>query len=784
MKRFLLSALCALAPLAAGCNDETGVRPTATEATGIFSDLGAIRPDATAEQHDTFERGRKVAIRRFTKADGLGPTYNVASCGACHERPVIGGAGARYRQFELVAETLPDGSFQNLGKSGVLDHYTLDPATRVPTPDKTNVMASRVPIPFFGVGLLAEIPDAAILANADPDDADGDGVSGRPNYDRGFVGRFGRKSQTVSIEGFIRGPIFNHAGITSDPLPDALRNQLPVPSGTRQTEALGAPKRGTFGGEHVGEVEELQAAAPDTPTTDDDGVPDPELGQNDLFDLVSYAMLLGAPKRDAATAATDAGKELFHVARCDACHVPSLPGPRGLVPAYSDLLLHDMGDSLADGIVMKVANGREFRTHPLWGVGAGGPYLHDGRADTLDQAIRLHDGEGRASRDAYLTFGEADRAKVVAFLASLGGSSQATPGLVPPGAPIPDVGDYGGPAAELSSADEARFLAGRAVFDRDVKLASGLGPRHNGDSCRACHFDPVIGGSGPGDVNVIRQAIIADGAFVLPEGGTMLHRHATKPGTRPEPSPGVNLFEARQPPPVFGLGLVDRIPDATILALEDPDDANGDGIRGRARRLPDGRIGRLGWKAGVPSLAEFARDAMSNELGVTLPAQEGLTFGFAHDADDVADPEIASSDLEALVYFMTSLAPPPRTRTDVAREHLGGQLFEQVGCAACHTPYLTTSDGVKARLYSDLLLHDVAPDGATGIADGPAGMRDFRTPPLWGLAKTGPYMHDGRAFTIADSILAHHAEGDGSVSKYAALSDEDRAALLAFLGSL
>ena len=235
MKRFLLSALCALAPLAAGCNDETGVRPTATEATGIFSDLGAIRPDATAEQHDTFERGRKVAIRRFTKADGLGPTYNVASCGACHERPVIGGAGARYRQFELVAETLPDGSFQNLGKSGVLDHYTLDPATRVPTPDKTNVMASRVPIPFFGVGLLAEIPDAAILANADPDDADGDGVSGRPNYDRGFVGRFGRKSQTVSIEGFIRGPIFNHAGITSDPLPDALRNQLPVPSGTRQT---------------------------------------------------------------------------------------------------------------------------------------------------------------------------------------------------------------------------------------------------------------------------------------------------------------------------------------------------------------------------------------------------------------------------------------------------------------------------------------------------------------------------------------------------------------------
>jgi CxxC motif-containing protein (DUF1111 family) len=346
------------------------------------------------------------------------------------------------------------------------------------------------------------------------------------------------------------------------------------------------------------------------------------------------------------------------------------------------------------------------------------------------------------------------------------------------------VGAYGGPEAALSPTDEARFLAGRAVFDRDVAIATGLGPRHNGDSCRACHFDPVIGGAGPGDVDVVRQAVITNGAFVEPAAGTMLHRHATKPGTRPEPSPGVTLFEARQPPPVFGLGLVDRIPDASILALEDPDDANGDGIRGRARRLPDGRLGRLGWKAGVPSLAEFARDAMSNELGMTLPGQAGLTFGFAHDADDVADPEIDAADLEALTFYMASLAPPPRTRTDPEREHRGGQLFVEIGCGACHTPHLTTSDGVKAQLYSDLLLHDVAPDGALGIADGPAGMRDFRTPPLWGLAKTGPYMHDGRAFTIAESILAHHGEADGSVSKYDALSDADRATLLAFLGSL
>lgn len=783
MRTSLMMGTVALALLAAACTDETGIQPTATLATGIFSELGDIRPDATDAQRETFERGRKVALRRFTKADGLGPTFNVESCAACHERPITGGGGARYRQFNLVAETLPDGSFQNLGKSGVLDHYTLEPGTRVPTPDHMNVMATRVPIPFYGVGLLAEIPDASILANADPDDADHDGISGRPNYDRGFVGRFGRKSQTVSIEGFLRGPIFNHAGVTTDPLPDDLRDQLPVPSGLHTASVLGEPKRGALG-ERTGEAEEAQAAAPDTPTTDDDGVPDPELGKQDLFDLVSFAMLLGAPKRDAATTASAAGEELFRAARCDACHVPALAGPRGLVPAYSDLLLHDMGDSLADGVVMKVATGREFRTQPLWGVAASGPYLHDGRADTLDDAIRLHDGEGRGARDAYLTFAEADRAKLVAFLETLGGASQASAGLVPPNEPMPGVGYYGGPEKELSSADRALFLAGRAVFDRDRKITEGLGPKHNGDSCRACHFDPVIGGSGPGDVNVVRQGIVKDGEYADPPGGTMLHRHSVKPGSRPEPAKGANFFEARQPPAVFGLGLVDRIPDATILAHEDPNDADGDGVRGHARRLPDGRLGRLGWKAGVPSLAEFARDATSNELGLTVPMQAGLTFGNASDGDSVRDPEASVSDLEALTFFMSNLAAPPPTRTDPALEHEGGLVFAKVGCATCHVPFMTTSDGVKARLYSDLLLHDVAAGDAKGIADGPASMREFRTAPLWGLAKTGPYMHDGRAFTIEDAIGAHHAEAQRSVDAFGALSVGDRKAVLAFLSSL
>ena len=739
-------------------------------ATGVFGNLGDPIPTATADQLATFQRGKQVALHRFTKAEGLGPDFNVTFCAACHERPTTGGSGARYRNFLLVGQTLSDGSFQALGKSGVLDQFTEAAQSRIATPSTTNVMATRNPIPFFGVGLIAELPDAAILANADPDDANHDGIRGRPNYDRGFVGRFGRKSQTVSVEGFIRGPLFNHAGITTNPLSDAMRAKLPVPPEGLSTSANSK----AF----------YQAAAPDGPTTDDDGVPDPEMSEQDLFDLVSYAMLLAAPKPDDPTPDSEAGRALFTKLNCSGCHVPALAGPRGLVPLYSDLLLHDMGPALADGVVMKLATGTDFRTQPLWGIAAEGPYLHDGRADTLDDAIRMHGGEAQAARDAYVALAPADQQLVRTFLLSLGGRSQMSQGLVPPGAPVPNVGDYGGPATTLSADDLARFQAGRAVFDRDVPIAGGLGPEFNGDSCRACHFDPIIGGSGPSDVNVIRQAYVTPYGFIPQPEGTMLHHQSVAVGARPEPDPMCDFFEARQPPPVFGAGLIDRIAEATILSREDPWDVNGDGIRGRANRLPDGRIGRFGWKADVPSLAEFARDALSNELGVTVPPQSGLTFGKTSDADGTPDPEIAQPDVDALVFFMQSLAPPPRTRQNPSLEDAGAAVFTSVGCASCHIPSMQTQDGATAQLYSDLLLHDLGPAYGPGIADNQAGMTDFRTAPLWGLAKTGPYMHDGRAFTIEDAILAHGGEAQAVHDAFTKLSQSDHDALLAFLGSL
>ena len=769
----------ALAGLMTGCPDED--EPALEVAEGIFAPLGEVLPSATTDQKATFARGLEVMSKRFTPEEGLGPQFNVSFCGACHERPTPGGGAPRYRNFLLVHDELADGSTVALGVNGVLSQFALEGAPRRATPEGADRFATRNGIPFFGVGLLAEVHEDAILANADPDDANGDGISGRPNYDRGFVGRFGRKAQTVSIEGFIRGPLFNHMGITSDPLSNARKAALPVPSDLPEGFSETSDVTGGLTVFQAG-----QAAAPDEPTVDTDGVADPELSEQDLFDLVSFAMLLAAPTPDEATAASEAGRDLFHQVGCASCHVPTLASPRGLIPAYTDLLLHAMGPDLADGFSMGLARGDEFRTQPLWGVAGVAPYLHDGRADTLDDAIRWHGGEAEASRDAYLALSAADRASVITFVESLGGRTEHSSGLLPPGAPVPDSGAAGGPSRPLDAAELKRFEAGREVFDRDQPSTAGLGPRFNGDSCRACHFDPVIGGAGPIDLNVSRHGLVDEGTgvFSAPAQGTMAHRHGVFVDARPPVDAQANVFETRQPPSTLGLGLIEQISKETILALADPSDADSDGIRGVAQVLPDGRVGRLGWKAGVPSVEEFLRDAMSNELGLTMPARDGQTFGFLTDDDATADPELTDDDYANLLFYMQMLGPPPTKPGFDEAAATGGPVFERIGCASCHVASLPTADGVPVPLYSDLLLHDVLPDNAWGIADGAAGMRSFRTAPLWGISDTAPYMHDGRATTLEASIEAHAGEAAASRDAFVALDATDRQALLDFLGKL
>jgi CxxC motif-containing protein (DUF1111 family) len=269
----------------------------------------------------------------------------------------------------------------------------------------------------------------------------------------------------------------------------------------------------------------------------------------------------------------------------------------------------------------------------------------------------------------------------------------------------------------------------------------------------------------------------------MPSGGTALARHAVSP-FRPEPSEEANFFERRQTPTTLGLGLLERIPRGTIEALADPDDLDGDGIRGRLHRLQDGRIGRFGWKADVASIREFVRDAFSTELGMTVPEDPSSANGVTSDGDQQTDPEVDSIAIDAITDFIASLAPPPRVHADQSLERRGETVFAEVGCGQCHVPSLQTDDGVDVHAYTDLLLHDVAEPGALGIEAGEAGIRDFRTAPLWGLGRSAPYLHDGRASTIEDAVRAHAGEAAAAQARFAALSPADRLAVLAFLASL
>ncbi|MHC4222403.1 MAG: di-heme oxidoredictase family protein [Planctomycetota bacterium] len=354
----------------------------------------------------------------------------------------------------------------------------------------------------------------------------------------------------------------------------------------------------------------------------------------------------------------------------------------------------------------------------------------------------------------------------------------ALAGLLPPDSPIPFPGEAGVPHRALDAEEEEAFLRGRTLFDKDFMGSDGVGPHFNADSCRACHQDPVIGGAGGVDVQVQHPALPdGSGGFRSPpETGALAQTHS-RPGMLREEIPAQIAFvEERNPPTLLGLGLIESIGVAAILVHEDRDDEDGDGIAGIAHRLPDSSIGRFGWKAQVPDLESFVRDAMSNEMGITLP-NDGNPFGLTADEDSRPDPELSRTELDDLVFFLRLLDFPP-LGPETPETDEGERLFESVGCAKCHRPEL---DGVA--LFSDLLLHDVQPDGFEGVTDGMATSGLYRTPPLRGLRDTAPYFHDGRSETVDDAIRRHEGEADGARRAYVLLSQPQRDALLAFLAT-
>ncbi len=354
--------------------------------------------------------------------------------------------------------------------------------------------------------------------------------------------------------------------------------------------------------------------------------------------------------------------------------------------------------------------------------------------------------------------------------------------------PVPAVGELGGPFRELNAAEMEMFKRGRKLFDRDWKQSQGLGTEMNADSCRGCHQTGGFGGSGGLDLNVFRFARDFGDPLLfedLPGGqaGSKIRRPDT-PG-REDHHPDADVFEQRQTPPVFGLGLVSDIPDAEILANEDPTDSNGDGIKGVARMIDVGgvvEVGKFGWKAQLPQLLDFLSDAAAGELGVTTP-DNGRGFAALNDTDGVADPEMTPDEFTDGTFFLMLLAPPPRVGSSDPLVALGEQVFEDVGCATCHIPSLEGAEG-PVNLYSDLLLHDIHGPTFRGMSEPGAGVGFYRTVPLWGARLSDPYLHDGRAETILDAVMMHTAEAEGVRQAFEALSGMEQDALIKFVEDL
>lgn len=415
--------------------------------------LDADRRAMFAVGNNLFADNWVTAPSSTSARDGLGPRFDATSCSGCHlhdgrgrieedgsiisavvrvssaeggvhpaygsqlQRHAVlglnveGGATVRAREvdglraFDLVLD-LPLAARPSAGAvtpegSGP---RTAGDAARADLMDRTMRTSLRVAPQLLGLGLLEAIEERAILAHADPDDADGDGISGRANRvmalrERAMVlGRIGWKANQADVESQVAAALAGDLGITSRLVPVA------------------------------------ECAAADQPCRDVPSGGEPEISDEQLGFLVLYARTLAVPAaRDFDDREVLRGRSLFTAAGCPRCHVPSFTTGESDIAAlahqriwpYTDLLLHDMGEGLADGRDDGEATGSEWRTPPLWGIGliervnGHSSLLHDGRARSLDEAVRWHGGEGDTARRAYEALSSSERAALVRFVASI-----------------------------------------------------------------------------------------------------------------------------------------------------------------------------------------------------------------------------------------------------------------------------------------------------------------------------------------------------------------------------
>jgi CxxC motif-containing protein (DUF1111 family) len=331
---------------------------------------------------------------------------------------------------------------------------------------------------------------------------------------------------------------------------------------------------------------------------------------------------------------------------------------------------------------------------------------------------------------------------------------------------------------------------GAKLFVANFTPAQGLGPLYNRPSCVLCHGSPTTGGMGWDGLGLVqRVGRFERGSFdpLIGAGGPVAREHSIAEFGMPcdltaGPPASANLISIRNAPPLYGLGLIDRIPDAVIRAA-----AASSAAKGRAHIVRDAlgneHVGRFGWKADTATLEQFVGEAFRNELGITNPIAPAdlVSPGSGCGGQATAKLKDDGTMVRAVTAYIGSMPPPP---SKVGPQHRDGQLlFWTIGCAACHTPTLP-SDGVDIPLYSDLLLHDLGPAMDDRVVQGEATGKDWRTTPLWGLGMRGRLLHDGRATNVPDAILAHDGEAAATAKAFRQLTWHEQASLLAFLLAL
>jgi len=413
---------------------------------------------------------------------------------------------------------------------------------------------------------------------------------------------------------------------------------------------------------------------------------------------------------------------------------------------------------------------------------------------------------------------------------------------------------YTQPLPGLSETDRELFLRGRSVFRQSWVVApasdraAGLGPLYNRLSCISCHqkngrgrspdgpdermlsmlvrlsVPGRAGDGGPKAHPVYGGQLNDEGIPGVPaEGRAAIRWRELAPQTlaggekvalrKPQVSftdmaygkPGKMLYSLRVGQPVYGLGLLESVPAATLLAMAA--EAKPDGVKSSVNEVWDvaaqrSIVGRFGFKANMPNLRQQSAGAMLGDLGMTsslfpeencTPAQKACRR-----APSGGHPELSDADLDAIEFYLANLAAPPQRKLTDPQVVLGAKVFTDTGCTACHRPSLQTGPNERFPLtanrsiapYTDLLLHDMGRGLADGRPDYQANGRQWRTPPLWGIGlvplinEHSQYLHDGRARNLQEAILWHDGEARAARQRYAATAKKRREALLAFLQSL